>query len=226
MSRPPCGFTGSSTVETTSCPAASAARAASSATVRPVTVAAPPSSSPAPSSRAASSRTPPAACMSVATKRPHGFMSAITGVRALMRSKSSRSSSTPASRATASRCSTALVDPPVATARVTPLVMDARVRICRAVTPRRTRSTARRPQSRATPALAGSVAGTEPLPIGEMPIASKTVAMVLAVNCPPHEPAPGHAARSSSSRSSSLMRPAAHAPIPSNTSWMVTSRPR
>ena len=35
-------------------------------------------------------------------------------MRALMRSKSSMSSATPASRAIASRCSTALVDPPVA----------------------------------------------------------------------------------------------------------------
>ena len=38
---------------------------------------------------------PPAACRSVATKRPDGFRSAMSGVAALMRSKSGSASSTP-----------------------------------------------------------------------------------------------------------------------------------
>ena len=49
--------------------------------------------------------------------------------------------------------------------------------------------------------------------------------MVFAVNCPPQAPAPGEATDSSSARSSSLIRPAACAPIASKTSWIVTSRP-
>ena len=57
---------------------------------------------------------PPASCISGAVKLPHGFMSASSGVLREMRSNSSIVSLTPASLATASRCSTALVEPPVA----------------------------------------------------------------------------------------------------------------
>ena len=74
--------------------------------------------------------------------------------------------------------------------------------------------------------MRGSIAGTIALPIGEMPITSNAVAIVFAVNWPPHAPAPGHAACSSSESSASLMSPAARAPTPSNTSWIVTSLPR
>ena len=42
-------------------------------------------------------------------------------------------------------------------------------------------------------AFCGSVAGTLPLPSTEMPSVSQTIAMVLAVNCPPQAPAPGQA---------------------------------
>ena len=51
--------------------------------------------------------------MSVATKRPPGLRSHSSGVREAMRSKSSIESSMPASRATASRCRTPLVEPPL-----------------------------------------------------------------------------------------------------------------
>ena len=71
-------------------------------------------SSPASSSRCATSRMPPARCRSVATNRPLGLRSASSGTLRLMRSKSSMVSATPASRAIASRCSTAFVEPPVA----------------------------------------------------------------------------------------------------------------
>ncbi len=50
--------------------------------------------------------------------------------------------------------------------------------------------------------------------------------MVLAVNWPPHEPAEGQAAHSSSCRSASENLPAACMPTPSNTSTTVTSLPR
>jgi hypothetical protein len=55
---------------------------------------------------------------------------------------------------------------------------------------------------------------------------SNAQAIVFAVNCPAHAPAPGLAQPSSSSRSSSDMSPAACAPIASKTSWIVTSLPR
>src|SRR5207302_2062279 len=64
-------------------------------------------------------RIPPALSMSTAVYLPQGFMSARSGVRALIRSKSSSVNGTFASRATARRWSTEFVDPPVAmTARI------------------------------------------------------------------------------------------------------------
>ena len=62
------------------------------------------------------------------------------------------------------------------------------------------------------------VAGADEEPIGAMPRASAIVAIVLAVNMPPQEPAPGQASFSSSCRSSSLIVPRATAPTASKTS--------
>ena len=59
-----------------------------------------------------------------------------------------------------------------------------------------------------------------------MPITSKAIAIVLAVNWPPHAPAPGEAAPSSSVSSSSVILPAAWVPTASKTSMIVTSCPR
>ena len=56
-------------------------------------------------------------------------------------------------------------------------------------------------------------------------MASLTVAIVLAVNWPPHAPAEGQATVSSSCRSASSILPAACWPTASNTSTTVTSRP-
>ena len=60
-------------------------------------------------------------------------------------------------------------------------------------------------------------------PGSDMPRASPIDDMVLAVNMPAHDPSPGQAAFSMSSRSSRLMCPAAQAPTASNTSWMLMS---
>ena len=49
--------------------------------------------------------------------------------------------------------------------------------------------------------------------------------MVLAVNIPPHDPADGQAAHSSSCSSASVSEPTLCAPTASNTSPMVTSWP-
>src|SRR3954447_7002095 len=58
-----------------------------------------------------------------------------------------------------------------------------------------------------------------------MPSTSSAIAIVLAVNWPPHAPEPGEATFSSSISSSSVMRPAAWAPTASKTFWIVTSWP-
>ena len=92
--------------------------------------------------------------------------------------------------------------------------------------PRLRTSTTSLPASTATWALLASSAGTRFAATGEMPRASKAIAIVLAVNWPPQAPAPGLATDSSSCRSSSLILPAAWAPTASKTSWIVTSSPR
>jgi hypothetical protein len=58
-----------------------------------------------------------------------------------------------------------------------------------------------------------------------MPIASLTDAIVLAVNIPAHEPSVGHARRSISPSSFSVIVPAAYAPTASNTLTMSRARP-
>ena len=71
------------------------------------------------------------------------------------------------------------------------------------------------PASAAKRSRAVSTAGGEPLPGSAMPIASATHAIVLAVNCPPQEPADGQALHSISYRSASVIFPAACAPTAS-----------
>ena len=87
-------------------------------------------------------------------------------------------------------------------------------------------SSTSRPHSSATLPFLPSSAGTIELPIGEMPSTSNAIAIVFAVNWPPQAPAPGLAWFSRSVSSSSVRSPAAWAPMPSNTSWIVTSLPR
>ena len=71
----------------------------------------------------------------VITCAPNGLTSARCGTRSPIRLKSSSSSGTPASRAMASRCSTALVDPPNAITTAMAFSNASRVMICRAVMP-------------------------------------------------------------------------------------------
>ena len=86
-------------------------------------------------------------------------------------------------------------------------------------------ATARRPARAAASAFASrSSAGISPSPGSVSPRQSIATAIVFAVNCPAHVPAPGQAARSiasSSARSSSPRRCAATA---SQTSRIVSSR--
>ena len=139
---------------------------------------------------------------------------------------SASDSSTPISLAMASRCRTAFVDPPDAVAAATAFRKAGLVRMSRGRLPAERTSMTSAPTSRAASRLAGSVAGIELTPSGDRPMASITMAIVLAVYCPPHAPAPGQAARSSSSRSPRSIRPAETAPTASNTSPTATRRPR
>ena len=115
----------------------------------------------------------------------------------------------PASWAIARRWSTALVEPAVA-AHGGDGVLERRARdeACagggRAATSRMTA----RPHARATSSLRGSVAGTSLAPMRrEAEERRCAVAMVFAVYCPPHAPAPGHAWSSSTRRSLSVILP-------------------
>ena len=108
-----------------------------------------------------------------------------------------------------------MVEPPVATAEAAAFSSASRVTICDGRTSRATRSTTSRPHSCAASAFFGESAGMPFSPGGLIPRNSMIVDIVFAVNCPPHAPAPGQAAPSSSFRSSAEIFPAAYAPIPS-----------
>src|SRR6266568_4528843 len=75
--------------------------------------------------------TPPARWRSTVTNFPDGFRSHSPGTRARIVSKSSRARCTSAAWAMASRCSTALVEPPMAMVTAMAFSNAWRVRICR-----------------------------------------------------------------------------------------------
>ncbi len=113
----------------------------------------------------------------------------------------------PNSCAIASRCSTPFVEPPVPAIAAIAFSNASRVRISDGRRFERTSSIASRPASAAVSSLPACSAGMPERPRGEMPRKSITIAIVLAVNWPPHAPAPGHATPSSSCTSSSAHRP-------------------
>ncbi len=135
------------------------------------------------------------------------------------------SSFTPASRAIASRCSTAFVEPPDAQTAMIAFSTASRVMMSRGLTLRRSTSIAARPTSNAASSLRGSMPGIALASANDMPRNSITIDIVFAVYCPPQAPAPGQAAISSVVSCSAVILPAAKAPTPSNTSRIVTSRP-
>ena len=148
----------------------------------------------------------------------------MSGVRRLMASKSPSASGTPASRANASRCKTALVDPPVAATPAIAFSNEARFTTSSGRRFSRRSWTTCAPAARVAAALRGSSAGMLAYPTGARPSSSVASAMVFAVYWPPHAPGPGQATSSSSCRARSGILPAACAPTASKTSWMVTSR--
>ena len=166
--------------------------------------------------------TPPMRSTSVMTYWPNGLRSAMCGVRSAMRLKSDSCRSTPASRAMASRCSTALVEPPNAMVTAIAFSNAGLVMMSRAVMPWRSMFTTASPERRAKASRRRSAEGAAAEPGRDMPRASPMEAMVLAVYMPPQAPSPGAMDFSMRSRSSSDMRPRAQAPTASKASMMVT----
>ncbi len=197
--------------------AGSSSSASSSLIVRPVTVIASPWKWPPSSSRRIMTGTPPSSWRSFIVLVPPGCKLAIFGVRREIASNSSIVRSTPASAASANRCSTAFVDPPIATCNAIAFSKDFFESISDG---RRSSLTAWRTASPARAAMSYrscDSAGASALPNGANPSASEIEAIVLAVNMPPHEPAPGQACRSKSSNSSADICPSANVPTPSKT---------
>ena len=139
-----------------------------------------------------------------------------------MRVKSSSDSFTCAECAIASRCSTALVEPPSAITVVIAFSNAWRVRMSRGRRLRSTSATTAAPARSASACLSGEIAACAELFGRLRPSASIAEAMVLAVYMPPHDPAPGQACCSRSASSASEMRPAACWPTASNTETMST----
>ena len=125
----------------------------------------------------------------------------------------------------ARKCSTALVDPPVAMSTATAFSIDFRVTMSRGLRSRRTAST-----SAVAACLADAAISSCGLAMVDengrlMPSASNDELIVLAVYMPPQEPLPGMARRSIWQKSSSLMLPALNCPTASKTLTMLRSSP-
>ena len=126
----------------------------------------------------------------------------------------------------ASKCKTALVDPPTAITTAMAFSNASLVIMSRGRKPRRMHSATARAVACALSALAGSGAAIVDDPGSDMPIASIAADIVLAVNIPPHEPTDGQAFFSMPINSSRSILPAAKAPTASKLLTMVKSRPR
>ncbi len=160
---------------------------------------------------------PPISISSDIIALPLGRRSASTGTRLPMRVKSSSLSLTPIAEAIASRCSTALVEPPSAMTTVIAFSNAFLVMISLGRILLRSRYIAARPASMQSCALSFEIAACAELFGRLMPIASMAEAMVLAVYMPPQEPGPGIAVHSICLSSRLLILCCASAPTASNT---------
>ena len=140
------------------------------------------------------------------------------GTRRLSRSMSAMVKGTPPSCAAASRCSTVLVEPPIAMSsdmafsKASKLAMPRGRAVASSCSyQRRARSTISQPASTNSLRRSAWVASSEPLPGRARPSASVRQFIELAVNMPEHEPQVGQADRSISSVSAWLTRSSAAA---------------
>ena len=125
----------------------------------------------------------------------------------------------------ASRCSTALVEPPSAITTAMAFSNASLVRMWRARMPNRSRSITAWPEAKAASSRRRSTAGGDADPGSDSPRASPTAAIVLAVNMPAQLPSVGQALRSIASSSASVIAPVASAPTASNTDTMSRTWP-
>ena len=105
----------------------------------------------------------------------------------------------------ASRCSTALVEPPSTITIRMAFSNAALVMILRGVRLRSSRSQTARPAASHSSSFCGWTAGVEEVMGRAMPMVSMAAAMVLAVYMPPQAPAPGQACTTTSSSCSSVI---------------------
>ena len=124
----------------------------------------------------------------------------------------------PASFAIAGKCKAAFVDPPEAATTRAAFSNDFKVTISLGRKFNSINFITCFPAAREYSSLDSYGAGAPVLLGNAKPIASLTQAIVFAVNCPPHEPADGHAARSIKSNSSASIIPASFCPTASYTS--------
>ena len=117
------------------------------------------------------------------------------------------------------------MEPPIAITTEMAFSKACRVRIFRAVMPRRIASASTRADSAVLSAFSASSAAMVDEPLRLIPRASKAEDMVLAVYIPPQAPAPGMAFRSIASSSACGSFPASNWPSASKTLTMLRSRP-
>mmetsp|Transcript_11041 Transcript_11041/g.20034 ORF Transcript_11041/g.20034 Transcript_11041/m.20034 type:complete len:390 (+) Transcript_11041:309-1478(+) len=196
-----------------------------SATVRPVQVIQSPCNQPSFSKYFITTGVPPIWCTSSIRYFPLGFRSPSSFVLSLIRWKSSTLSSMPAVLAMASRCKTALVDPPKAFTMTIAFSKDFLVKMSSGFKSRSNRALIAAAVVLHSSRFSGDKAGLEDVYGKASPNASTAVAIVLAVYMPPQAPAPGQACRTTSRRSSSSMVPAMYLPYASNVETMSSVSP-
>src|SRR6185369_12534709 len=132
---------------------------------------------------------------------------------------------TPAAEAMARKCSTALVEPPVAMISATAFSIDLRVMMSRGHKLFFIAATSTAADSAAESAFSASGEAICEEPSRLMPSASNEELMVLAVYIPPQAPTDGQAFFSMPTKSSSLILPALNEPTASKAETMVRSLP-
>ena len=160
---------------------------------------------------------PPISISSDIRYLPLGFTSANTGTRAPISVKSSSDNETPASRAMASKCSTALVEPPSAMTTEIEFSNALRVMMSSGLMSSRIRFMTAFPARWQSLTFCSDTASWAELFARLMPSASIADAIVFAVYIPPQAPGPGIAVCSTSKSSASSILPPDRAPTASNT---------
>ena len=182
-----------------------------SARVKPVTVSPSPSRTPASSRCFRRTEAPPIRCRSTMVPGPRGAKLQRTGVFRMMGWMSARVKSTFASRASASRWSMPLVEPPMAAIAAAALLKAVLVRMSRGRISFCSRFFTSAPVLPHSSVFPGSMAGIELLWGGESPMASRAIPQVLKEAAMPQPPGPGQATRRISSASSCSIAPTAAA---------------